>query len=86
VFREKYPEVFSVEGVGEASLKRTYAKLSENPDMIPSFEKWVAAIWASYAENAKHTKAPPKPVVFDHKRQQRRHGGRSAAWVRLHSS
>jgi len=93
VFREKYPEVFSKEAAGQATLKSVYASLSAHPDMIPSFQKWLAAIWASYAENAKHTKAPPKPIEWDHS-PQRSHGvnrklvphrGMSAAWVRIHT-
>jgi hypothetical protein len=93
VFREKYPEVFSKEATGAATLKNVYAGLTLHPEMLPSFEKWVAAIWASYAENAKHTAARPKPIEWDHS-PQRSHGttratkphqGKSAAWVRIHS-
>jgi hypothetical protein len=93
VYREKYPEIFSQEATGERSLKKTYAYLAAHPDLNPSFEKWVAAIWASYAENAKHTQNPPRPPVADHSRMQEHgvnrkvlpHRGKSAAWVRLHS-
>lgn len=84
VFREKYPEVFSAEAKGLQSLKKTYAFLATHPDVLPAFEKWVAAVWASYAENAKHTLQPPRPIESKH--QKRHQGtGRSAAWVRLHS-
>ena len=93
VFREKYPEIFSQEAKGEQALRKTYNFLAEHPDMLPSFEKWLAAVWESYAENLKHTATPPKPIVSDHSRQRQhgidrfpgRHTGRSAAWVRLHS-
>jgi hypothetical protein len=93
VFREKYPEIFSQEAKGEASLKKTYGFLAEHPDMLPGFEKWLKAVWASYAENMQHAGTPPKPVESDHSRTRQHgsdrypgaHRGRSAAWVRLHS-
>jgi hypothetical protein len=93
VFREKYPEVFSAEAKGEQSLKKTYNFLDTHPDMLPGFEKWLAAVWASYEDNVRHSKAPPKPIESDHSRQRVHgsdrfpgmHRGRSAAWVRLHS-
>lgn len=93
VFREKYPEIFSKEAKGEASLRKTYAFLAEHPDMLPSFEKWLDAVWASYDESIRKSASPPKPwVVSDHSRTRRHgldrkrpHRGRSAAWVRLHS-
>lgn len=89
VFREKYPEVFSKEAVGERALRKVYKFLAEHPDMLPSFEKWVEAQWAAYAENQKHAGTPPKALTPDHQRRRLGkkdiHGGKSAAWVRLHS-
>ena len=91
VFREKYPEIFSPEAKGNQSLQNTYSFLSDHPDMLPDFERWVKAVWDSYAEEIKHTLAKPKPVLFEHfpshgtKRKTRKHGSYSAAWVRLHS-
>lgn len=92
VFREKYPEVFSAEAKGEQSLKKTYAFLAQHPNMLPSFERWSAAVWASYADSQKHRLAQPRPIEWDHSRQRqhgldkdRPHRGKSAAWVRLHT-
>ena len=61
-YREKYPEVFSAEAKGERKLRRVYDKLAEHPDMLPPFEEWVAAIWASYQEMLQHTGARPRPL------------------------
>lgn len=93
VFREKYPEVFSQQAKGEAGLKKVYAFLSQHPNFLPSWQKWVDAVWASYAQEQKHTLKPPRPIVWDHTRQRQHglthgvlpHHGMSAAWVRLHS-
>lgn len=89
VYRQQYPEVFSVEAVGERSLKKTYNFLAEHSDMLPEFEKWLDAVWASYASMVKNTGTRPKPLVADHSKSPERRGGRrgrSAAWVRMHSS
>jgi hypothetical protein len=89
IYREKYPEIFSDEAAGLETLNKVYGRLEEHPDMLPGFEKWVAAIWASYAENLKHTKNPPKPLEAKRPpRMNKRpdiHAGMSAAWVRLHT-
>jgi len=93
VFREKYPEVFSKQAAGDASIRKVASFLVEHPDMTPAFEKWMKAVLASYAEELKHEKAPPKPILSDHTRQRGHgvtrwtgsHTGHSAAWVRLHS-
>jgi hypothetical protein len=89
VFREKYPEVFSKEAEGLATLNKVYASLEANPDMLPSFQKWSAAIWASYAQAMKHSKAPPPMVESVHPPRMDKkpniHAGMSAEWVRKHS-
>jgi hypothetical protein len=90
LYREKYPEIFSPEGVGEQSLKKVFSELIDHPEFKPGFEKWLATIWETYAENMKHVVARPKPVEIIHQRQHgsdraRPHSGKSAAWVRLHS-
>lgn len=58
VFRDKYPEIFSKEAAGERKLKRVYDTLSAHPDVLPEFEKWVKAIWDTYAEMLKHPVRP----------------------------
>jgi hypothetical protein len=59
VFRERYPEIFSKEAIGEQKLRKVYDNLARHPEMTESFEAWVKAIWETYAENMKHT-APLK--------------------------
>jgi hypothetical protein len=48
VFRDRYPEVFSQKAAGERRLRRVYDTLAAHPDVLPTFEKWVEAIWKSY--------------------------------------
>lgn len=93
IFREKYPEIFSAQAKGESSLKNTYKYLAEHPEILPAYDKWVAAVWASYAEEIKHTLGHPRPIVSDHTGQRQHglkkrvgdHASKSAEWVRLHS-
>lgn len=59
VFREKYPEIFSQEGQGERRLNKVYDRLSAHPEMLPEFEKWVDAIWGTYAEMLMKGQARP---------------------------
>ena len=58
VFRERYPEIFSVEAAGEQKLKRVYDTLSSHPSLTADFEKWVESIWATYIEMLKHPIRP----------------------------
>jgi hypothetical protein len=60
VFREKYPEVFSVEALGERKLQKVFATLSKHPDLSDDFEKWVSQIWGSYEEMLR--KGVPRPL------------------------
>lgn len=58
VYREKYPEFFSAEAAGERKLKRVYSTLLKHPEVSDEFEKWVKAIWDTYAEMLKHGVRP----------------------------
>lgn len=60
VFREKYPEIFSAEALGERKLKRVFDTLMKHPEVSDEFEQWVKAIWASYAEMLQ--KSTPRPL------------------------
>lgn len=72
VFREKYPEVFSKEAAGERKLRKVYDRLASHPEMLPEFEAWVKAIWASYTEMLKHVGARPRPLETDYEPVRRR--------------
>jgi len=90
IYREKYPEVFSVEAKGKAAVAKVFAFLAEHPDMTPAFKRWYEEVQSTYAESLKNAGKVPKPLDIEHQRQhgmnQRRpHGGKSAAWVRIHS-
>lgn len=87
IFRDKYPEIFSKEAEGLATLKSTYAKIAANPEMEPAFQKWVDAIWARYAQELKYKGPIPRPLATVHTPPKRplHSGGRSAEWVSQHS-
>lgn len=72
VYREKYPEVFSKEAQGERRLQKVYDRLASHPEMLPSFEKWVEAIWETYTEMLKHVGARPRALKVDHEPIRRR--------------
>ena len=77
IFREKYPEVFSQEALGERKLKKVYDRLAAHPDLLPEFEKWVAAIWDTYTLMVRQGKMPPRPLKFGRAKRLKAH--RSAA-------
>ena len=80
VFREKYPEIFSKEATGDRVAEEgATANWRTHPELNPGFEKWLAAVWASYAENMKHTRPRPKPLESVH---LRRHGSDRATSAR----
>lgn len=58
VFREKYPDVFGQQAAGERKLKRVFETLVKHPEVSDEFEKWVNAIWSTYAEMLKHGPRP----------------------------
>lgn len=64
VFREKYPEIFSAEALGERKLRKVYATLSKHPEASDGFEKWVKAIWDSYEEMLKRGNIRPLSSYF----------------------
>ena len=64
VFREKYPDIFSVEAAGERKLKRVFETLVKHPEVSDEFEKWVAAIWGTYGEMLKHGIRPLSSYVL----------------------
>lgn len=73
IYREKYPEVFSQEALGERRLRRVYDRLARHPELLPPFERWVEAIWESYTQMLRHGTKPPRPIQFkrDHRRRNR---------------
>jgi hypothetical protein len=76
VFRQRYPEVFSREAIGERRLRRVYEKLVDHPEMLPPFERWVEAIWDTYAVRRL---VPAVPEIAFKLVRPRRMGSRSAA-------
>jgi hypothetical protein len=84
VFREKYPEIFSKEALGERKLKAVYDVLAKHGGIIPEFEKWVEEIWRTYAEMKRLGTPRPLGSYFERDREEerkRRLQSRSAAEV-----
>lgn len=72
VYRERYPEIFSPEAVGERRLRRVFDKLAAHPEMTAEFERWVEKVWASYAEMVKHHTPKRPDIELDRSRRNRR--------------
>lgn len=64
IFREKYPEVFSAEALGERKLQKVFGSLSRHPELSDDFEKWVETIWKSYEEMLRLGKPRPLSSYF----------------------
>lgn len=86
IYREKYPEVFSVEALGDRKLASAARTLAAHPELDPLFERFLKVILDTFAENAKHTKVAPRPLKNEHDaaKARKKRKGRSARWVRLH--
>jgi hypothetical protein len=86
VFRERYPEVFSQEALGERKLKSVYSTLTKHGGILPEFEKWVEEILRTYTEMTRLGKARPVSSYFERDRkaeaeERRRLRSRSAEEV-----
>jgi hypothetical protein len=79
MYREKYPEIFSQEAKGEARLRKVYDRLAAHPEMLPSFEEWVKAIWEAYTEMLRHLGKRPVLTRKDERPARLRRRSRSAA-------
>jgi hypothetical protein len=80
VYREKYPEIFSDEAVGQAKIDDVMETLGEHPELAQPWLKWYKHIAASLAEAMKYMS--PRPKEFHVERAPRKpgghHGGMSA--------
>lgn len=75
IYREKYPDVFSQEAIGDARLKRTFDRLAAHPEFTESFEKWRDAIWATYELMLRNDpRSRPKPIESVHTSTRSVHG------------
>jgi hypothetical protein len=63
VFRDKYPDIFSQQALGDRKLQTVAAALSKHPEMSASFEKFAAGAWATYTEMLKHVARPLSSYV-----------------------
>jgi hypothetical protein len=86
VFREKYPEIFSAEAIGEKKLKGVWDQLAKHPEMTDEFEKWVEQVWGTYAEMLKHAPRPVKTFMHADRKvpERKQHQSRSAEWTSAH--
>lgn len=69
VFREKYPEVFSQEALGEQRLRVVYETLARHPGVLPEFEKWVKTIWKTYEQMLRLGTPRPVKLYFERDRE-----------------
>ena len=86
VFREKFPEVFGKQALGERKLRKVAAALAEHPEMAEFYEKAYRLQTALYLEQLKRSKAPPKHWSMERKKRVVKRSKRRAARMNAHWS
>jgi hypothetical protein len=83
VYKERYPDVFDPQAIGEYRQRKTYLKLAEHPELLPDYEKYFQAIYSTYAESLKRHGVAPRMAVKrpTPKTRRRMAEGRSAKWT-----
>jgi hypothetical protein len=82
-FREKFPEIFSQEALGDRRLRSVATELATHPEMLPFYEKALKLQSQLFQEQLKHSKVQPKPWSMERKSRAKKRTKRRAA--RLHS-
>jgi hypothetical protein len=83
VYREKYPEVFSVEAKGAQKRRDVAATLEKYPELVSEWLRWYEDLGLSLSEANKYMRARPRMMEQDYSamRGQETLRGRSAADV-----
>jgi hypothetical protein len=68
VFREKYPDIFSKEAIGQKKIDDVFATLEGHPDLAPAWMRWYEDIVKTSIEAMKYMKPRPKEVTMDYSR------------------
>jgi hypothetical protein len=83
-FRQRFPEIFGQEALGQRRLASVFRDLAEHPEMAPFYERALGLQLRTYTEQLKQSKVAPKPWTMERKTRQRKRSKRRAARLSSH--